>query len=143
MKIKITRIDKDLPLPEYKTEGAIGCDLYARETVVVKPKTVGKVPTNVVVGTPKGYMCMLVSRSSTPLRKGLMPANGFGAGDPDFCGPEDEYQYLAYNITDEPVTVQRGERIAQLIFVKVERAEWQEANVIGKTRGGLGSTGTD
>jgi dUTP pyrophosphatase len=142
MKVNITRIDKDLPLPKYETGGAVGCDLYARVTTVVPAKSLGKIPANVIIETPKGYMFMVASRGSTPFKKGLLPPHGFGVGDQDFCGPEDEYWINVYNFTDEDVTVERGERVAQGIFVPVEVAQWEEIEKADKpSRGGDGSTG--
>lgn len=142
MKIKISRLDKDLPLPKYHSAGAVGCDLYARVTVKVAAKSLAKIPANVIIQTPPGFMFMVASRSSTPFKKGLIPAHGVGIGDQDFCGPEDEYQVPVYNITDEEVVVERGERIAQGIFVPIEKAEWEEVDVTSKpSRGGFGSTG--
>lgn len=143
MKVKITRIDKDLPLPEYHSSGAVGCDLYAREATIVTPKSLARIPANVIIETPPGYMFVVASRGSTPFKKGLMPPHGFGVGDQDFCGPEDEYKIVVYNFTDEEVVVERGERIAQGIFVPIEIAQWEEATATEKTsRGGFGTTGT-
>jgi dUTP pyrophosphatase len=142
MRVKITRIDKSLPLPEYHSEGAVGCDLYARVETVIKPKSLEKIPANVIIKSPKGYMFMVASRGSTPFRKGLIPANGIGVGDWDFYGPDDEYQVAVYNITNKKVTVEKGERIAQGIFIKVNRASWVEGEAKGKNRGMFGSTGT-
>lgn len=141
MKVKIKRIDKDLPLPVYQTKGAVGCDLYARVTTNIAPKTVARIPGNVIIETPPGYMFVLASRGSTPIKKGLLPPHGFGVGDQDFCGPNDEYWIVVYNFTDKEVIVERGERIAQGIFVPVEIAQWEEVEEMGsKDRGGHGST---
>jgi dUTP pyrophosphatase len=141
MKVKITRIDKDLPLPKYQTNGAVGCDLLARVTTTIAPKSLGRIPANVIIETPPGYMFVVASRGSTPFKKGLMPPHGFGVGDQDFCGPEDEYQIAVYNFTDEEVFVERGERVAQGIFVPVEVVEWEEVEAQDKkSRGGFGST---
>ena len=142
MKVKITRVDKTLPLPLYHTKGSVGCDLYARITMVIEPKKIAKIPANIIVGTPLGYMFMIALRSSTPFKKGLIAPGGVGVGDADYCGPDDEYHISVYNCTDEDVTVEKGERIAQGIFVRVEKAEWEEVNIISKkSRGGFGSTG--
>lgn len=142
MKVKIVRIDKDLPLPEYHTAGSVGCDLYARVSTTIAPKSLGKVPANVIIEPPKGYMFVVASRGSTPFQKGLLPPHGFGVGDQDFCGPEDEYNIAVYNFTDKEVVVKKGERIAQGIFVPVEVAEWEEVDSIqDSSRGGFGSTG--
>lgn len=142
MKIRIKRVDKSLPLPEYQTEGSVACDIYARETVAVPVHGLAKVPGNVIIDCPPGYMFMVASRSSTPSRKGLMFANGVGIGDQDFCGPEDEWNIIVYNFTDHEVVVERGERIAQILFFPNEKAEWEEVDEMTKpTRGGIGSTG--
>lgn len=143
MKVKIKRIDKELPLPKYQTSGSVGCDLNARVTTIIPPHSLGKIPANVIIETPPGYMFVVASRGSTPFKKGLLPPHGFGVGDQDFCGPDDEYWIVVYNFTDQEVTVERGERIAQGIFVPIEVAQWEEVEeMTGPTRGGFGSTGT-
>ncbi len=142
MKVRIKRVDLELPLPEYQTSGSVGCDLYARVTTTVAPGKLAKIPANVIVETPEDYMFLVASRSSTPFKKGLMMAHGVGIGDQDFWGPDDEYHIPVYNITDKPVTLERGERIAQGIFVPVERAEWEEVDEVNtESRGMFGSTG--
>lgn len=143
MKVKITRIDKSLPLPEYHTKGSVGFDFYARITTKVKPKQFASIPTNLIIATPKGYMLMVANRSSTGVKKGLMMLNGVGVGDQDFCGPTDEYHMALYNFTNKTITVERGERVAQGIFVSVGIADWVETKPRkAKSRGGYGSTGT-
>ena len=142
MKVKIKRVDKSLPLPAYQTAGSVGCDLYARVTTKVPPKSLAKIPANVMVETPKGYMFMEASRGSTPFKKGLMMAHGVGIGDQDFWGPNDEWHIPVYNFTDKEVIVERGERIAQGIFIPVEIAQWEEVEEINEPdRGMFGSTG--
>lgn len=142
MKVKISRIDKDLPLPTYQTDGSVGCDLFARETISIPAKSLGKIPANVIIETPPGYMFIVASRGSTPFKKGLLPPHGIGIGDQDFCGPDDEYHIAVYNFTDQDILIKRGERVAQGIFVPVEIAEWEELQSMdhNKTRGGFGST---
>lgn len=140
-RIKIKRFDKELPLPEYKTAGAAGFDLTARETIIIKPDTVNYVPLNIAVETPKNHFFILAVRSSTH-KLGLLPINGIGIGDSDFRGDEDEYKIPLLNYTKKPVRVERGMRIAQGIFVKFIRAKWHEVpKMKSKTRGGFGSTG--
>lgn len=142
MKVKITRIDKALPLPSYQSAGAAGFDLLCRERRTVAPGEVALLPANVVVATPPGYMLLVAARSSTPRRKGLSVPHGIGVIDQDYCGPEDEIHVQVYNFTGQPVTVERGERIAQAIFMRVDRAVWDEVDVVDAlTRGGFGSTG--
>ena len=142
MKVKIKRIDKSLPLPLYETSGSVGFDIMARETMVVPSQSLSMIPSNLIVEVPKGYMLVVASRSSTPSKKGLTPPHGFGIIDHDYCGPEDEIKVLVYNFKNNPVTVTRGEKIAQGVFVKINKFSWKEVDAVkAKTRGGFGSTG--
>ena len=140
MKVKIKRVDKSLPLPEYKTEGAVAFDLYSRTDAVIKPKTLERLPTNLVIEIPKGYMLEIKDRSSTLKRKGLLVSVGYI--DNDFCGDEDEILLQVYNLTDEDVSVERGERLGQGVFIKIDVADWQEVDTMdNSSRGGFGTTG--
>ena len=86
-------------------------------------------------------MLMVCSRSSTPRKFGLMVPQGVGIVDNDYCGEEDELQIQVYNFTDSVVKVERGSRIAQAIFVRVDTAEWNEVEQMSTaSRGGFGST---
>ena len=88
-------------------------------------------------------MLLLAPRSSMPRKKGLISPHGMGIIDQDYHGEKDELLVQVMNITKEPVTVERGERIAQGIFVRIEKAEWTEVDGHGaETRGGFGTTGT-
>lgn len=142
MRLPITRIDDTLPFPRYETPGAVAFDIYAREEVTIGPKRLGFIPTNLIVTIPEGYVLVLASRSSTPKKKGLLIPHGIGLVDQDYCGPEDEMKAQVYNFTDKPVTVERGERIAQAMLVPVARCELTEAELTTQeSRGGFGSTG--
>lgn len=142
MQVSIKRIDKDLPLPVYQTAGSVAVDLSARVETVIEPGKIVLIPSNVIVRTPPGYFFLLASRSSTSMKKGLVMSNSIGVIDQDFCGEEDEIKLQFMNITDKPVTVARGERLAQGIFVKIDRVDWVEVDKISDTsRGGFGSTG--
>ena len=127
MKVKIKRLDKDLPLPKYETDGSVGFDLLCREAVTIAPQTVALIPANVIVETPPGYMLMVTLRSSTPRKLGLLIPHGVGVIDRDYCGEGDEIQIQVYNFTGQPVTVERGDRIAQGIFVRVDTAAGQRS----------------
>ena len=143
MKISIQRIDATLPLPQYHTTGAVGFDLLTRKETVIAPGAITLVPGNGIVKVPPGFALLILPRSSLPRKKGLVCPHSIGIIDTDYHGPEDEIQVQVRNITDKPVTVERGERIAQGLFVRVERAEWEEVSTHGaETRGGFGSTGT-
>ena len=141
MRVKIKRLDKDLPLPMYETGGSVGFDLLCRESVTIAPQTVMLIPANVIIETPPGHMLMVTLRSSTPRKLGLLIPHGVGIIDRDYCGEGDEIQIQIYNFTGQPVTVKRGEKVAQGIFVRVDTAEWSEvAEMNAETRGGFGST---
>src|SRR5437773_5394268 len=139
--VTIKRIDISLPLPTYATAGSVGLDLLCREDTEIAPRTLGRVPANVIVQTPPGYMLLVSLRSSTPRRKGLLIPHGVGIIDQDYCGEGDEIMLQVYNFRDELVTVERGERIAQGMFVPIARAIWHEVDEVGEGRGGFGSTG--
>ena len=142
MKVKIKRNDTTLPLPIYHTKGAVGFDFYCRKDLIIPAHDLGKIPLNYCIETPEGYMLMVCSRGSTAFKKGLMPAHGVGIGDWDFRGDSNEYVFPVYNFTDSPVTVKRGERIAQGIFIKIDRAIWDEVGSMQSgDRGSFGSTG--
>ena len=141
MHVSIQRIDQSLPLPQYETAGAVGFDLITRESTTVEPGAIALVPGNVIVRVPQGYALLIVPRSSMPRKKGLVCPHSIGVIDQDYHGEKDELLVQVQNITDHPVTVERGERIAQGLFVKVERAQWDEVDGHGaQTRGGFGST---
>lgn len=141
MKINIKRIDKSLPLPVYETKGSVGFDILVREKATIKSKELALLPGNLIVETPKGYMLMIVSRSSTPKKKGLLTPHGIGVLDQDYCGEEDELLIQVYNFSDKDVIIKKGEKIAQGIFVRIDIAEFNEINKMKKkSRGGVGST---
>ncbi len=140
MKVAITRIDKSLPLPRYESDGATGFDLITREKTVIEPGKIALVPGNVIVKVPEGYALLIVPRSSLPRKKALVCPHSIGVIDQDYCGPEDELKVQVQNVSNEPVIVERGERIAQGMFVRVDVCEWEEIEATGKSRGGFGST---
>jgi dUTP pyrophosphatase len=93
------------------------------------------------VKVPEGYALVVALRSSTPAKKRLLCPHGVGIVDNDYCGPDDELMVQVYNFSEAPVKVERGEKIAQGIFVKIETAEWDETEKMeGKSRSGFGST---
>jgi dUTP pyrophosphatase len=139
--VAIHRVDPTLPLPRYATPGSVGFDLMCRVETTVAPGEIALLPGNVIVRTPPGYMLLVVPRSSTPRRLGLVAPHAVGIVDQDYRGPEDEILIQVQNIRPEPVTVPRGERIAQGIFVRVARAEWREVErPDGPSRGGFGAS---
>lgn len=141
MRVKVKRIDKSLPLPAYKTSGAVAFDCCARQTTKVEPQKIAYVPLNVCIKPPAGHYILMAARSSLH-KKGLMLANGVGIGDEDFSGNGDEYNAVVYNFTDQPVTIEKGDRITQMILKPYEKVEWEEVEDLGeKNRGSFGTTG--
>jgi dUTP pyrophosphatase len=141
--VRIHRLDPDVPLPRYETAGAAGFDLAASQDVTVAPGSIALIPTGLVIEVPAGHFLGVFARSSTPLRRGLMVANGVGVIDEDYCGPSDEIKIQVLNFTAAPVTVAKGDRIAQGLLLPVVRAEWADSGepLRGKSRGGFGATG--
>ena len=141
MKIRIKRIDKTLPLPQYQTGGAVAFDLYSRVEAVIASKTLERLPTNVIIEIPKGYMLEIKDRSSTLKKKGLLVTTGYI--DNDYCGDTDEILLQVYNLSDSSVKIEKGERLGQGAFVKIDLADWEEVETMGdKSRGGFGTTGS-
>jgi dUTP pyrophosphatase len=108
----------------------------------VRPRQIALIRTGLVIEVPTGHCLAIVARSSTPLKRGLLVANGVGIVDPDYCGPDDEVMIQVLNITDDAVHVRRGDRLAQGIILPAPRVTWVEvAETRGVTRGGFGATG--
>ena len=143
LKVRIRRLDPSVELPAYGTDGSAAFDLAASETTVIAPGEVRLVPTGLVIEVPAGMFLAVFARSSTPLKRGLMVANGVGVVDSDYCGPSDEIKVPALNFTAAPVTVAKGDRIAQGIILPSPRVEWDEVGELrAGSRGGFGATGS-
>lgn len=140
MKVGVERVDKSLPLPVYETGGSIGFDIICREDTVVKARSLARIPSNIIVQVPEGYVLAIALRSSAPKKKSLLMPHGIGIIDNDFCGKDDEILVQVYNFSDSDVSVSRGEKIAQGIFLRTDRAEWVEKEMESQSRGGFGST---
>jgi dUTP pyrophosphatase len=140
MKIQIKRLRADIPLPEYKTSGAAAFDIATAEEATIAPGEIKLLRTGLVICTPPGHTLMLTSRSSAGIKFGLMVI--LGIVDSDYCGPEDELKVQAYNFIKTPAVLPKGTRIAQGLFVKIEKGEWEEVEKLSSpTRGGFGATG--
>src|SRR3990172_1504353 len=127
---RIRRLRPDVTRPAYQTAESAGFDLAASEDVTIEPGEVALVPTGLVIEVPHGHFLGVFARSSTPLKRGLMVANGVGVVDPDYSGPDDEVKIEVVNFTEQPVHVKRGDRIAQGLFIPVVQARWIEADEI-------------
>ncbi|MCL4390087.1 MAG: dUTP diphosphatase [Patescibacteria group bacterium] len=141
MKIEVKRFDKNLPLPGYKTPGAVGFDLSLRNNEKFAPREFRVVPANIAVAVPKGHFLLVNSRGSTAHKFGLMIIPGIV--DQDFSGDKDEIHIQALNITDKEVEIASGTRIAQGIFVRIAIAQFEEVDKMRakRSRGMLGTTG--
>lgn len=142
MRLQIKRLQPEIGLPEAATSRSAGFDLAAAADIEIPPHCIRLVGTGLVIAVPDGYFLGIFARSSTPLKKGLMVANGVGVIDADYCGPADEVKIQVLNITDAPVKVTRGDRLAQGIVLPCPRVEWDEVEEVAPaSRGGFGSTG--
>lgn len=142
MKAVIKRLDRSLPLPSYKTAGSVGFDFFNRLDTIIPARNIGFLALNTIIQTPPGFLLILIPRSSLPAKKGLAHPHGIGLIDRDFSGPQDELRLQVYNLTDKPVEIKRGERVAQGFFLKFDAVQWQEQEILQNTvtRGGFGST---
>ena len=134
---------RDLPLPRYHTEQSAGVDVHAAidTPIVVQSGERAVVPTGLALALPAGYEAQVRPRSGLALKYGVSLVNTPGTIDADYRG---EITILLINHGKEPFAVQRGDRIAQIIFNKFERAnlvEVTELDVTGRGAGGFGSTG--
>ncbi|MBM7114411.1 dUTP diphosphatase [Archangium primigenium] len=132
-----------LPLPRYETALAAGMDLRAdiEDERTLAPLERLLVPTGLALGLPPGYEAQVRPRSGLALRHGLTLLNAPGTVDADFRG---EVQVLLVNLSSEPFTLRRGDRIAQLVVAPVSRASLVELQILESTErgeGGFGSTG--
>ena len=142
MEVKIKRVDKTLSLPLYETDGAVAFDYLARKNIKIKPGKIGLIPGNVIIKIPRGFMILIAPRSSMPRKTGLIFPHSVGIVDRDYCGADDEHMIQVFNPTKKTIEIKRGERIAQGVFVRIEKAKWTEVkNISQKSRGGFGSTG--
>jgi dUTP pyrophosphatase len=134
-----------LPLPRYMTPGAAGMDLLADvgEPVGVEPGARVLIPTGIAIELPPGFEAQVRPRSGLALRHGVTLLNSPGTIDADYRG---EIQVLMINLGDQPYTVRRGDRIAQMIVAPVVRAELRAVDALSDSRrgpGGFGHTGVE
>jgi dUTP pyrophosphatase len=144
MKVKIKKLDSRAKLPTYGTEFSAGADLYSMEgdTVVIEPHKTVMVHLGFAIEIPSGYAGLIFARSGLASKRGIAPANKVGVVDSDYRG---ECMVALHNHTDSAVTVEGGERIAQLCIVPFLKAEYELSDTLSDTvrgGGGFGSTGT-
>lgn len=128
-------------LPERATKGSAGYDFFIAEPTTIPAHSIKLVPTGVKAYIEDGYYLQLAVRSSTPIKKGLVLANGIGIVDSDYynsIASEGHIMFQLYNITDEDVFLPEGERVGQGVFIKYELIDDDTTKNIRV--GGLGST---
>jgi dUTP pyrophosphatase len=142
----IVRIKNTSPyaLPAYETPLSAGVDLRANNggDITLKPLERQLVKTGLYLEIPPGYEAQVRPRSGLALKRGITVLNSPGTVDADYRG---EVGVILVNLSSEEVTLADGERIAQLVFAKVEQATWEAVNELNETsrgEGGFGSTGT-
>jgi dUTP pyrophosphatase len=143
VRIKVQRLDPELPLPRQQHTDDAGYDLHARERIELAPGGGrGLVPTGLAVAIPPGYAGFVLPRSGLALNHGITCLNTPGLIDPLYRG---ELKVLLVNTDPEtPFTVERGDRVAQLVIQHVEQVDWKEVDTLDVTERdtfGFGSTG--
>ena len=142
VEVLITRLDPDLPLPRYAKGGDAGADIVSRIDITLAPGERALVPTGIAIALPDGYVALVHPRSGLAIKHGVTMVNAPGTVDAGYRG---ELQIILINHDkSEPVSFKRGDRIAQLVIQKVERAEFVEVRDLpgsGRGTGGFGSTG--
>jgi dUTP pyrophosphatase len=142
VQVLITRLDPELPLPRYAKSGDAGADIVSRIDITLAPGERALVPTGIAIALPDGYVALVHPRSGLAIKHGVTMVNAPGTVDAGYRG---ELQIILINHDkSEPVSFKRGDRIAQLVIQKVERAEFVEVQELpgsGRGTGGFGSTG--
>jgi dUTP pyrophosphatase len=145
LQIEIKRVRSSAPrlaLPGYMTEGAAGMDLYADIDCTLEIVSLQRslIPTGVAIALPPGFEAQIRPRSGLALNQGMALVNSPGTIDSDYRG---EIQIIAINLGAEPIFIERGQRIAQMVVQRVVRAVWREVDDLDATAraaGGFGHT---
>lgn len=143
MQIKIHKINPRAVIPTRGSKDAVGSDLYAcmDEALTLMPGETVNIPLGFKTEFEKGYVALIFARSGLASKQGLAPANKVGVIDPDYRG---EWKVCLHNHSGNPQIIAANERIAQVIFQKIEIPEFLETEDINETErgtGGFGSTG--
>src|SRR5579864_8397161 len=142
--IQVLPEGRGLPLPTYMTHGSAGCDLYAalEDQITIEPGARALIPAGFCMALPHGYEAQIRPRSGLAVKHGVTCLNTPGTIDADYRGP---VCVLLINLGEVPFTLQRGDRIAQMLVSRVERAQFRETerlDVTLRAAGGFGSTGS-
>lgn len=143
LQVNLKKLHENAVVPSYGTEFSAGADLYAcmEEAVTIAPGETAFIHTGIAVEVPVGYAGLVYARSGLACKKGLAPANKVGVVDADYRG---EIMVALHNHSAEPVTVESGERIAQMVITPFLAVDYQVVEELTETvrgEGGFGSTG--
>ncbi len=142
MRLRVRLLDANLPVPDYGRDGDAGLDLYAAIELTLKPGERALVPTGIAVAIPEGHAGFVHARSGRAATEGLALVNAPGVVDAGYRG---EIFVIAVNLDpSSPIYIKRGDKIAQLVVQKIERAELEvvdELPASARGEGGFGSTG--
>lgn len=141
VRVKVKKIHPNAVIPQYKTSGSAGFDLYAIEDVEIQPGETKQIRTGLIFEIPEGYEIQIRPRSGMSLKTPLRISNAPGTIDSDYRG---EVMIIAENTSIVPFSVEKGTRIAQGVLQKVPQAEFIEVEKVSETErgeGGFGSTG--
>lgn len=144
MTVKILKLQQNARIPTYGSAEAAGADLYAciDEAVTIQPSQTVLIPTGLSMEIEQGFAGFIYARSGLATKRGLAPANKVGVIDSDYRG---QVMVSLHNHTEQPQTVEPGERVAQMVFAPVYQAQFCETDALQDTErgtGGFGSTGT-
>lgn len=142
IKIKMQKVS-DVPMPSYAHKGDSGVDLYSAEDAVLKPMERKLIPTGLKMAIPYGYEGQVRPKSGLALNHGISHANCVGTIDSCYRG---EIKVPVINLSNESYKIEKGKKIGQMIFAKVEEASFEEVKDLGQTtrnENGFGSTGID
>jgi len=140
LRIRVKRLDEDLPLPSYQTEGSSGLDLYSSEDCVLAKGEFRTISAGIALEIPPGYEGEVRPRSGLASKFGLGVLNSPGTIDSDYRG---EIKIILFNFGKEDFEIKKGNRIAQLVFTRVEKVVLVETGELDSTKredGGFGST---
>ena len=142
LKVKIKKI-ADAKMPFYVHKGDSGVDLYAAEDYLLKPMERKLIATGIKIAVPYGYEAQIRPKSGLAIEHGISHANSIGTIDSSYRG---EIKVPLINLSDRPYKIEKGKKIAQMVFAKVEEAVFEEVEELASTtrnENGFGSTGLD
>lgn len=139
MKIKVMKLDEGAKIPAYACQGDAGMDLFSNEEVLILPGKRVLISTGIAVEFPEEYVALIWDKSGIAVKKGLTKIAG--VIDSSYRG---EWKIALYNLGKEKVQINKGDKIAQVLFQKIERAQVEVVDSLSETsrgEGGFGSTG--